>query len=201
MQNLASKAVAQIIVKLVYANEGGMTKGEIKDKLAKVNDGKSLDESEIDEILNELTPSELTCHKGRYNLSTARRDKINQTVLEAEQRHSEIIGKFFSGLNSNKKVIEEWLVEMSLKFFENYSDEWISDLLAKTDRVTCRADSIREQVTRGTRSMSQIDKDDMENNDIQKPRATSTSYSQMTIPSINTPKNMVCVKGFHFQFE
>lgn len=162
MQNLASKAIAQIIVKLVYANEGGMTKGEIMDKLAKVNDGKSIDDSEIDEILKELSQSELTCHKGRYNLSTARRDKINQTVSESEQRRAEIISRFFSGLNSDKKVIEEWLVEMSLKFFENYSDEWISDLLAKTDRVTCRADSIRQQVTRRTHSMSQIDKDDME---------------------------------------
>lgn len=162
MQSLASKAIAQIIVKLVYANDGALTKGEIKDKLAKVNDGKSIDDSEIDEILKELSTSELTCHKGRYNLSTARREKINQTVLESEQRHAEIISKFFSGLNSDKKIIEEWLVEMSLKFFENYSDEWISDLLAKTDRVTCRADSIREQVTRRTHSMSQIDKDDME---------------------------------------
>ena len=162
MQNLASKALAQIIVKIVYANEGGMTKGDIKDKMAKVNDGKSIDDSEIDEILKELSHSELTCHKGRYNLSTARREKINQTVSESEQRRAEIISRFFSGLNSDKKVIEEWLVEMSLKFFENYSDEWISDLLAKTDRVTCRADSIREQVTRRTHSMSQIDKDDME---------------------------------------
>ena len=162
MQNLASKAIAQIIVKLVYANEGGMTKGEIMGKLAKVNDGKSIDDSEIDEILKELSHSELTCHKGRYNLSTARREKINKTVSESEQRRAEIISRFFSGLNSDKKVIEEWLVEMSLKFFENYSDEWISDLLAKTDRVTCRADSIREQVTRRTYSMSQIDKEDME---------------------------------------
>ena len=162
MQNLASKAIAQIIVKLVYANEGGMTKGEITEKLAKVNDGKNLDDSEIDEILKELSHTELICRKGRYNLSTARRDKINQTVLESEQRRAEIISRFFSGLNSDQKVIEEWLVEMSLKFFENYSDEWISDLLAKTDRVTCRADSIRDQVTRRTHSMSQIDKEDME---------------------------------------
>ena len=36
MQNLASKAVAQIIVKIIYANDGGMTKGEIKKKLAKI---------------------------------------------------------------------------------------------------------------------------------------------------------------------
>ena len=37
MQNLASKAIAQITVKLVYANEGGMTKSEIMGQLAKVN--------------------------------------------------------------------------------------------------------------------------------------------------------------------
>lgn len=165
MQNLASKAVAQIIVKIVYANEGGMTKGEIKEKLAKVNDGKSISDAEIDEILNKLSDkehAELTCHKGRFNLSKARRDKIAQSISESDQRRNEIIDRFFSGLNSDRSVIEAWLVEMSLKFFENYSDEWISDLMAQTDRITCRADAVRDLVTRRTRSMPQIDRDDME---------------------------------------
>lgn len=40
MQNLASKAVAQIIIKIVYANDGGMTKGEIKENWLKLMMGK-----------------------------------------------------------------------------------------------------------------------------------------------------------------
>lgn len=162
MQNLASKALAQIIVKLVYVNEAGMTKSEIKANLAKVNEGKSINDNEIDNVLAELTHNELRCHKGRYYLSKSRREKIDQTVAESTRRRNEIIEKYFSGLNTKKATIEEWLTEMTLKFFESYSDEWISDLLAKTDHVICRADSIREQVTRRTRSMNQIDKDDIE---------------------------------------
>lgn len=162
MQNLASKAIAQIIVKIVYSNENSMSKKDIKEELAKVNGGKSFDDVEINNVLDDLANKELSYHGGRYSLSKSKRDKIGQTVAESEQRRNDIIDKYFSGLNSDRAVVEEWLTEMSLKFFESFSDEWISDLLAKTDRVVCNADSIRDQVTRRTQSMKQIDKDDKE---------------------------------------
>lgn len=160
MQNLASKALAQLIVKIVYSNEGSVTKREIKEQLAVVNAGQSFDEEEIDDILAELANKELSYHKGRYSLSKSKRDKISQSVAESDKRREEIIEKYFSGLNSDKAVIEAWFAEMSIKFFETFSDEWISDLLAKTDHIVSSADSIRDQVTRRTQSMKQIDKDD-----------------------------------------
>lgn len=162
MQNLASKAIAQIIVKIVYSHENSMSKNDIKEELAKVNGGKSFNDVEINNVLDDLANKELSYHSGRYSLSKSKRDKIGQTVAESEQRRNDIIDKYFSGLNSDRLVVEEWLTEMSLKFFESFSDEWISDLLAKTDRVVCNADSIRDQVTRRTQSMKQIDKDDKE---------------------------------------
>jgi hypothetical protein len=162
MQNLASKAIAQIIVKIVYSHEKSMSKNDIKEELAKINGGKSFNDVEINNVLDDLANKELSYHSGRYSLSKSKRDRIGQTVAESEQRRNDIIDKYFSGLNSDRAVVEEWLMEMSIKFFESFSDEWISDLLAKTDRVVCNADSIRDQVTRRTQSMKQIDKDDKE---------------------------------------
>lgn len=162
MQSLASKAIAQIIVKLVYSNKGRMSKNDIKAGLAKVNGGKSFNDEEIDEVLKELSEKELRYHKGWYSLSTSKRENIDKSINESDERRSAIIDKFFSGLNTEKSLLEEWLTEMTLKFFEAFSNEWISDLLARTDQICCSADSIREQVTNRTKSMKLIDKDDKE---------------------------------------
>lgn len=162
MQNLASKAIAQIIVKIVYSHGGSMSKSEIKTALAQINEGKSFNDDEIDGILKELVEKEISYRKGRYSLSQSKIDNISKSIVESEQRRQSIIDKYFSSLNSERSVIEEWLTDMSLRFFETFSDEWISDLLSKTDHIVCSADSVREQVKRRTCSMKQIDKDDRE---------------------------------------
>jgi len=97
MQNLASKAIAQIIVKIVYSHENSMSKKDIKEELAKVNGGKSFNDVEINNVLDDLANKELSYHSGRYSLSKSKRDKIGQTVAESEQRRNDIIDKFFLG--------------------------------------------------------------------------------------------------------
>ena len=160
MQNLAEKALAQLIVKIVYSTDNSMSKTDIKAKLKEINAGLCFNEAEIDNILAGLASKELSYHNGRFSLSKSKREKITLSVKESDKRREEIIEKYFAGLNSNRAAIVEWFTEMSLKFFEAFSDEWISDLLANTDHITSSADSIREQVTRRTMSMRQIDNDD-----------------------------------------
>lgn len=59
MQYLISKAISQIIVKIVYSNsDGSMTVGEIKKELAKLNEGNRFDDAEIDVIIKDLENSE-----------------------------------------------------------------------------------------------------------------------------------------------
>lgn len=161
MQYLASKAIAQIIVKIVYSNsDGSMTVGEIKKELAKLNEGNRFDDAEIDAIITDLEDKELRQRNGRYYLSTSRRDKIRKSLEESEERQNAILNKYFSGLNSGRDVLKKWLSVITQTFFETYSNEWISDLNAHTNHILQSADSIRLQVTRRTESIKDIDKDD-----------------------------------------
>lgn len=161
MQYLASKAIAQVIVKILYSNgDGSMTADDIMKELAKLNDGKRFDEAVVNAILNDLENKELRQRNGHYYLSTNRREKIRLSVEESEKRFESILDKYFSGLNSSRNELRNWLTTITQTFFETYSDEWISDLNAHTSHIVQSGDSIRLQVTRRTNSIKTIDKED-----------------------------------------
>ena len=100
MQYLASKAIAQIIIKILFSKGGSMSAGEIKEQLAKVNDGNNFDNNEIDDILNDLCLNEIKKRDGRYYLSTSRKKKLQESIDESEKRQNFILGKYFSGFNT-----------------------------------------------------------------------------------------------------
>jgi hypothetical protein len=160
MQHLTSKAIAQIIVKLIYANNGGMRKNEIKDALAKVNEWRHIDSKEVDNILDNLVPKEVKLHNGLYTLSTPKRDNIRKSIEDSEKRKEIIIDTFFGRLNSSRDDIREWLTDVSIKFFEVFSDEWISDLSAHTNHVTRNESAIRQLITNRTNNNKYIDAED-----------------------------------------
>lgn len=160
MQHLTSKAIAQIVVKLIYANNGGMKKHEIKEALAKVNEYRHIDSKEVDDILDSLVPKEIKLHQGIYSLSTAKRENIRKSIEESEQRKEKIIDTFFDRLNTERAVISEWLTDVSIKFFEVFSDEWISDLKAQTSHVIRSESAIRQLITNRTNNNKDIDAED-----------------------------------------
>lgn len=161
MQYLASKATAQIIVKIVYSNsEGSMSASDIKKELAKLNEGKRFDDTEVDDILKDLENHELRHRNSHYYLSTNMRKKIERSLKESENRLDNILDKYFNGLNSCREDLKNWLSIITISFFETYSNEWISDINANTKLIMQSSDSIRQQVTRRTESIKGIDKED-----------------------------------------
>lgn len=160
MRNLTSKAIAQIIVKIIYSNVSPMSKRDIKESLANINDCRHLNDVEIDAILESLTEKEIKLDKGKYYISSAKRRIIDTSIQESELRKNQIVDKYFLRLNTRPDVIHEWLTEVTIKFFEVYSEEWISDLTAKTHQITSSRDSIFSLVTNFTNNYKQIDTED-----------------------------------------
>lgn len=101
LQNLTSKAIAQIIVKILYSNEGSMTKAQIKEALAQVNGCAHLSDKEIDELLDELSKREIRNRNGLYYLSTTKRTKLQESVEKSIARKNSIIDRFFNRMNSS----------------------------------------------------------------------------------------------------
>ena len=135
LQNLSSKAIAQIIVKLLYKHGGRMKKQAIYEALANVNCCNHLGNRDVDEILDKLSEREIQHKGGDYYLSQSKKEKIKKSIEESEERRKRILEKYFSRLNTNSEVLSTWLQDATIKFFEVYSEEWISDLKANTKRI------------------------------------------------------------------
>ena len=161
MQYLTSKAIAQIIVKILYSKGNtSMTVGEIKRELAELNEGKRFDDTEIDEIIHDLEKKEIRQRNGRYYLSTSRKETIRKSLEESNTRQNYILDHYFNGLNSSRAELKEWLSIITRLFFETYSNEWISDISAHTNHISESAESIRLQVTRRTETVKGLDSED-----------------------------------------
>ena len=160
MQNLSSKALAQLIVKILYAHDTRMSKNEIMDELAKVNGGDRFGDQEINDLLENLALDEIKCHKGLYYLSQPIRNRIKESINKAEERNERILNRFFPRLNTRKDIIQDWLNDATIKFFEVYSEEWISDLKANTGFVASNGESINSLIENRTISNKRINHDD-----------------------------------------
>jgi len=160
MQNLSSKALAQLIVKILYAHDRRMNKNEIKEELAKVNGGKRIGDQEVNDLLESLSQHEIKYDEGKYYLSQPKRSKINESIIKAEERNENILNRFFTRLETPKDIIKGWLNDATIKFFEVYSEEWISDLKASTNFVASNGESIKNLIENRTESNKKINKDD-----------------------------------------
>ena len=160
LQNLSSKAIAQIIVKLLYKHDGRMKKQAIYDALANVNCCNHLGKKDVDEILDKLSEREIQYKGGDYYLSQSKKEKIKKSIEESEERKKRILEKYFSRLNTNSEILSAWLQDASIKFFEVYSEEWISDLKANTKRIAASEESIRNLITNRTLNNKALDSED-----------------------------------------
>ena len=160
LKNLTSRAIAQIIVKILYAYNGAMSKKDIKDELSIINNQCHLNDTEIDDILSKLTPVEINVRSGRYYLSQPKRRKIEDAINKSIAIKQSIIKRFFSRLNTDEMLIEDWLIDATIKFFESYSEEWISDLKAQTNYVSTNGEGIMTLISNRTNANKNLDNDD-----------------------------------------
>lgn len=160
MQNLSEIAIGQIIVKILYGHTGSMSKEDISNELKKLNGDKGFDSDKITNVLDLLCQKEIQVHHGMYSISKSKRDNIKKKENEANERNIRIIEKYFSRLNTDKTIIQDWLQDATVKFFQSFSEEWISDLKAGTSYITSSEKSIRDMIERWTGTLKNIHKDD-----------------------------------------
>lgn len=157
---LAHSAIGQILVKIIYSFGRQVSKEEIFISYAKLNNISKTDESLLLEILEGLVDKDIRKRDGKYYLSTNKKEKIKKSIEQAEERKKEIIDNYFSQTFSDRAIVEEWLQDVTIKFFECYSDEWISDLLTGHKAVSKSETSIKELIGKRTFHNSQLDKRD-----------------------------------------
>ena len=154
---LTRSAIGQILVKIIYSLDGLVSKEDIFKAYTQINGIGKTNEQQLEEILEELVDKDIKKRSGKYYLSSSKKAKIAKSVDIAENRKEEILDKYFSNVFSDRTLIEEWLQDVTIKFFESFSDEWISDLLTGHKDVYKSESSIRNMVERRTLNNKKID--------------------------------------------
>lgn len=164
-QTLTKSAIAQILVKIIYSSEKRMSLKDIIAAYKAFTNRKSVDEQIITELIENLCKnSEIQkSAKNEYYLSPSRRNQIFKYCEESANRTNSILERYFFEVHSDKEVIRQWFQDVTLHFFQFFSDEWISDLLKTKDAVIHSKDSIKDMVEKRTRNIKGVDKKDYEN--------------------------------------
>lgn len=159
-KTLTRSAIGQILVKIIYSLGRLVSKEEIFKAYAQLNNINKADENQLFEILEELVDKDIRKRDGKYYLSTNKKERIKKSLAQAEDRKDEIVNIYFSNTFSDRNVIEDWLQDVTIKFFECYSDEWISDLLTGHKTVSRSETSIKDLIGKRTFNNSRLDKRD-----------------------------------------
>lgn len=157
---LTRSAIGQILVKIIYSLGRLVSKEEVFKAYAQLNNINKADENQLLEILEELVNKDIRKRDGKYYLSTNKKEKIKKSLEQAEDRKNEIVDNYFSNTFSDRNIIEDWLLDVTIKFFECYSDEWISDLLTGHKTVSRSETSIKDLIGKRTFNNSRLDKRD-----------------------------------------
>ena len=157
---LTRSAIGQILVKIIYSLGRLVSKEEVFKAYAQLNNINKADENQLLEILEELVNKDIRKRNGKYYLSTNKKEKIKKSLEQAEDRKNEIVDNYFSNTFSDRNIIEDWLQDVTIKFFECYSDEWISDLLTGHKTVSRSETSIKDLIGKRTFNNSRLDKRD-----------------------------------------
>ena len=158
--NLTDSAIGKILVKIVYASGNSITKKELFDRYAKLNGQKKANEPELTTILTSLIGVELLKRGSTYYLSQNRVNQIKKAETESYDRKKEILKQYFGKLYSSEETIAKWLQDVTIHFFELFSDEWISDLVTGHHAVNHNESSIKDMVEKRTANNKELDKMD-----------------------------------------
>lgn len=157
-QNLSDDARMQFLVRALYNNK----KRAPKDKIIKLyKEGlkvKSVDEERLSALIDCLVENgTLLLEVDMYYLPDTTISKLEQEDQLSKTIKDAIIEKYFGGTFSSKENIKAWLQIATVKFFDSFSNSWISDLSRREQSVNSKRDDIIKQIDNRTKSLDFID--------------------------------------------
>jgi len=163
MQTLTKNANSNFLLKLLYLRRKRTTFSDLYKDYKKEIGADSIGEDEVKAILDEMFEKKLIhIQDGLYYLSTNRIDKIDRTIAASIDRKKCIVSTYFCKVYSSPEQIFDWLDDILIFFFDNYSTEWISDLYYNKDYIRHSKEGLLKAVNLRTQNNKNIDKRDRE---------------------------------------
>ena len=128
-QSLTKDAIGQLLIKILYSNVPmGISKREVLSQYKNIT--KNNPETDgIEFVLDNLVErNEIKLARGKYHLSTNKRTKIEKSLNQSMERIDYIVDRYFCQLHSKKEDVKAWFQKTLIFFFQQYSENWISDL-------------------------------------------------------------------------
>lgn len=161
MQTLTKNANSNFLLKLLYLRRGRTMLADLYKDYKKEIDADSISEQEVESILNELVDKKLVHFQdGRYYLSASRIQKIDKNRAASKERKDRIVAIYFELAYSTPDQILEWLDDILIFFFDNYSTEWISDLYYNKNYLRHSKEGLLNAISLRTQNNKKIDKRD-----------------------------------------
>lgn len=162
--SLTKNAISQLLIKILYASKNPLNENQIISEYKNILKKKKINENQIKDNLKLLIgDNSIRYNKGYYYLSTNKREKIDKSYNESEERKLQIIDNYFKPFHSNAEIVSDWLSDATMTFFTLYSNEWISDLCyKKMSALTNSKDNILKNIKEQTLINTNLDKRDRE---------------------------------------
>lgn len=160
-QNLSDDARMQFLVRALYNNKKRAPKHKIIELYKEGLKVKSVDEERLSGLIDYLVDNgTILLEVDMYFLPQSTIASLQQEDQISKDRRDAIIDKYFGGTFSPKDEIKDWLQIATVKFFESFSNSWISDLSRREQSVNSKRDDIIKQIDNRTKSLGFIDSRD-----------------------------------------
>lgn len=158
---LTKSALQQIIIKVLFGHDDHVKPNVLYEDYKSAIKRKDASYAEFEELLNALYDSS-QIHKDNhgYYLSTSKKKKIQSACDESKYRKERLIEKYFSNLYSDSEAIKNWLEDVTIHFFQLFSNDWISDLLNQRNSIASNEKAVRDVVVKRTEDVDYINKHD-----------------------------------------
>ncbi len=131
-KSLTKRALAQLLLKIVYFHGSPPTKAQVSSELAAIL-GTSINTSKIDDAFELLTTDGKIIEKqGKYTIAADKKEKIDIAVNEFNNKQTRILENYFLPISTDSNFVAQWFEDVTIEFFNEYSSEWVSDLCLTT---------------------------------------------------------------------
>ena len=163
MHTLTKNAYSNFLLKLLYLRRERTVLDDLYKDYKKEIGVDSISVQEVESILNELVDKKFVYFQdGRYYLSTNRIQKIDKIREASKVRKEKMVAMYFEKAYSTPEQILEWLDDILIFFFDNYSTEWISDLYYNKNYIRHSKEGLLSAINLRTQNSKKIDKRDRE---------------------------------------
>lgn len=147
-KSLNKRALAQIILKIVFqSGNKGILSQIVRTKLVELTSVK-FDSMDIENSLQHLVrENKLHSKSGRFYIKESYKPTISQAVQDSEDLHISVINYWFSKSETfnqpdGLKIIRKWFQTLLIRFFKEYSYDWMNDLKLHGSKGKRRSSSL-----------------------------------------------------------